>query len=455
MRVPSRPRPFLRNLLRASCALLLTCLGSNAAAETLTLREAVELARKQAPVLASARAKAQAADARASVARAPYFPTMTGSLAGSATTSRDTQAQAPPRTGVFEFVNHFVSLTGRVGVQWTIWDFGKTSNAVDAADAIHKTAALSADNTEASLVGDVATAYLNVVFLEQLRELAVATTTQREKFVLLAKALVKSQIQPAVEELRAISRLEAARRDLASREQDAQDGRTILATLLGLDPTSKVAVAVPHLQDVRGEASDVSHAMQQAETSHKSLAVAKASLEQQRAEASASASKYLPTLALNLDGSYRFSQYDRTDPLINARSASAMVILSGPIFDISVPNQVAASRADARQAEADLEQARRQVRSDAARGAQAVRTTASLMEHAKKAADASAIVLAVIQARYAQGLSSPLELFDAETTDIDARAQKIRAELSFALAEVQYLVATGQAKRIDEGETAR
>jgi outer membrane protein TolC len=58
------------------------------------------------------------------------------------------------------------------------------------------------------------------------------------------------------------------------------------------------------------------------------------------------------------------------------------------------------------------------------------------------------VVLTVVQARYVQGLSDPLELIDAENSDADARVAVVNAELAHALAEVRLIVATG--RRIEE-----
>jgi outer membrane protein TolC len=82
--------------------------------------------------------------------------------------------------------------------------------------------------------------------------------------------------------------------------------------------------------------------------------------------------------------------------------------------------------------------------------ASAVRTVGEQLTHAKKAADLAASVYAVVQARYVQGLSTPVELYDAESADIAARTEKLRAELTETLAKARLLVATGRAKILTE-----
>jgi outer membrane protein TolC len=300
---------------------------------------------------------------------------------------------------------------------------------------------------EAQVIGDVTTAYVNLVYRAKLGEIASATVANREKWALLSKALVKSGLQPAVEELRAGVRLESARRDRAGVLADAADGRVGLATLLGLDPAQPLRVTAPKLPTAE---ADLERAVREAEEKNPQVTVAEATAEARRADADAATSRYLPSLGLQGDASYRFAHYDRNDALISARTASAQVVLTAPLFDIGIPSGVSAARADARQAEATGQAAKLDARREAAQAAVALKSSLTVLTHAKKAAEASAAVFAVIQARYTQGLSPPLELYDAETTDIQARSERVRAELSQTLATVRLLVATGQTRRLKE-----
>jgi outer membrane protein len=421
--------------------------GATSAAETLTFARAIELGLKRSPQLAAARARSESADARTTQARAGYFPTLNASLSGGGATVRDTQPAPPPSDQVFVYVTNSFSATAAVSLRWTLWDFGRTSNAATAADAAFRAAQASASAVEASVIGDVTTAYVNVVYRTKLGEIAATTVATREKLSLLSKALVKSGLQPAVEELRAGGRLEAARRDLAGVEAEAADGRVGLAVLLGLDPAQPLRVVAPKLPTAE---ADLERAVHEAEEKNPIVANAEATAEARRAEAETASSRYFPTVGLQGDASYRFAHYDRNDALISARTASAQVVLSAPVFDIGIPSGLSAARAEARQAEANGQSAKLEARREAARAAVALRASLSVMQHAKKAAEASATVYAVIQARYTQGLSPPLELYDAETTDIQARSERVRAELSQTLATVRLLVATGQTRRLKE-----
>lgn len=73
-----------------------------------------------------------------------------------------------------------------------------------------------------------------------------------------------------------------------------------------------------------------------------------------------------------------------------------------------------------------------------------VRSDAAALASATKAAEDAAGVLTVVQARYLQGLSGPLELIDAESSDAAARIARVQADYAYDLGIVRALVATGR-----------
>jgi outer membrane protein TolC len=426
---------------------VLACVATTALAraegEVLTLARAIEMAQRRAPSLRGARAQADSEAAQADVARAPYYPSLTASVTGSANATRDTQP-APPPVDLFAYVTYYAAGSGALSARWTLYDFGKTSNNVTNADAQYDAATANVSATELSVASDAASAYVNLAYNERLRDVARATLTQREKLAVIAKGLVKAGLQPPVEEMRSQARVEAAERDLASAEGNVVDARAVLAAVLGLNPASSVRVTVPRLQRLDMDALAATRAAERLPA----VVAARASLAAKRAAISAAQSRYLPTLSFNLDGSYRFTRYDKGDVIANTRTGTAALVLSGPLFDASISPGVSVTEADAVNAESNLDQARRDAAKEAARAALGAKSAGVMLEHARKAAESAAAVLAVVQGRYVQGLSIPLELIDAETSDSDARVAATQAELAYAQSIVRLLTATG--RRIEE-----
>jgi outer membrane protein TolC len=426
---------------------LCATISAAAQAETLTLGRAIGLATKRAPALAAAKAHVDAADARITRARAGYLPSLYAEANGSGSANTQTTQQANNATS---FDNKQVSVGARAGVRWTLWDFGKTSSNNAAASAALEGADASQKASFANVVGDTATAYLNLLFREQLRDLEQATVHQREKTFVLSKALAKAGLQPAVEEIRSESRVEAARRDLAISESEVAGLRIELAIALSLDPTAPLQVTPPQMRGIIAE--DVTAAMAEAAQNHPSLLAARSDLTDANASESAATAQYLPSVRFQGDGFINYTSIERNGQSFASplRGIEGTVSLYVPIFDLATPSGVGAARSDVLAAKARLEQAKRRVRTEAGQAAENLKSTEAVLEHARKAADASSKVLAVMQARYAQGISSALELIEAEAADIDAKQAKIRAELSQALAAVRLLTATGKTQKLEE-----
>jgi outer membrane protein len=431
-------RPAWLTIGAALALLLVLPARADAQEQSLTLSRALELGRMRAPTLRGARAHTESAEANIDEQRANYYPTLSASLTANGAALRDTQLSSADT--LFPFTTYTAAGTAATSVRWTLWDFGRTSGSVAAAEANHTSAAASQAGTELGVMSDVANAYVTYHFKEQLREVTRATLNQREKLVIIAKGLIKAGLQPPLEEIRALARAEAARLQLATAEADVYDARAVLAALLSLDPAAPLKVAPPRLPKL-----DMDSALAMREAEHlPSVASASADHDSREATADSAQARYLPTLSLAVDDYYRLTRSDKSDLLLNTRQATASLVVTVPIFDASIGPNLTGARADAATAAATLEQARRDARTEAARASFAVRTTAVALEHAKRSADGAASVLQIVQARYIQGLSSPLELIDAESSDSDARIQRTQSDLAHALSVVRLLVATGK-----------
>jgi outer membrane protein TolC len=437
-------------MLRIDETLALSCLlviiASTVPSETqasdqlLTLSRALELGRQRAFPLQGARQQAASAEAAVDGQRAAYLPTLSATLSGNGNTARATQVKSPPAHGLFAFVNSSVGATGSAGLQWTLYDFGRTAGSVLAARERKRAAVDDVASAELRVLSDVASAYVNLYYKQQLRDVAQATLTQREQRVVIARGLIKSGLLPPLEELRTSARAASARLALVSAEADVLDARAALASLLLLDPSQDVQIAAPHLRELNQDLARATRAADSTPSVRAALAAVGAKL----AAVEAARAAYLPTLALSVSGSYSFSQYDKEAALTNVRSAAGAVLLSVPLLDLSIPAQLRGALADAASADADAQELRRVARDEAARAALATGSTLRALEQARATLNETAAVLTIVEARYEEGLSSPLELIDAESADFDARVSVTQSELAHALATIRACVATGQ-----------
>jgi outer membrane protein len=428
-----------------AAALTLAAATARGQEPTLTFHHAMELGRKRAPELRSARANARSEDAQDDVARGAYYPRIAATVSGQAVNARTAQLIVPQQTGSFTYTNTAGTAQAAVSMQWTLYDFGKTAGAVRNADAQLAQAIANVGDTTLDVEQVIATAYMNLAYGEKLRDVAKQTLETRERFLTIAKGLIKQGLQPPLEEIRATARADASRRDLANAVANVLDARAVLAALLALDPSAPMSVEVPKLHR---PGLDVNSAMRAAEHLP-SVIEAYEGVHSAEAAADTAQAQFLPTISLQAGATYGLTRYDTFADTLNNRNASALLVVSGPLFDATLAPGVRAANEGAKRVRANADAVRRNAVEAASRAAIAVTMNETALTQARKAAEGSANVLTIVQARYIQGLSSPLELIDAETEDSDARTAAAQAELGYALSILNLCIATGTPFRED------
>lgn len=415
-----------------------------ARADELTLGRALKLAKQRAPEMKAARARVANAEAQIGVARAGYYPglNVTGSVTEDAAADRRVFRPSEPP---LNFVNYTTLASAAAQLRWTLYDFGKTGNAVDSAEAARDAASAGALDSEAGLISAVANAYLDVYYTQRARDIQHQIVEDREKSFVVVKALVKQGISPAVEELRSRSRIEAARRDLETSESRLSEAKVALLAFLALDTKSDPKFVQPKLSKPRME---MEAAAKEAEEKKPSVVAAKALATAAEETVDSTRARYYPTIGINGDAHLRYTKLDIFDQWFTNRGASGTIMLTIPIFEPSNSSRLDASKAEAARAEATYEQARRDARTEGARAVVALSTSEKVLDHARKAAESTGAVLAVIRARFAQGLTSMLDLIEAETSDADARVLEVNAERAVDAALIRVYLATGRFGRI-------
>jgi outer membrane protein TolC len=155
-------------------------------------------------------------------------------------------------------------------------------------------------------------------------------------------------------------------------------------------------------------------------------------------------SLYLPTFAVQATGSYQAVRNNVQPDWATTGSAYGLLTVSQTIYDPTIAPKIRTARHNMENAAWLAEQAKRDAGEEASRAVLGMSAAMATLEAARKAAEDAAKVLAVVQARYVQGLTSPLEVIDAETADADARTQVAQSELADALAVVRLCFAVGR-----------
>jgi outer membrane protein len=431
--------------MRARLVACVMLMATTSRAQTsLTLSEVVSTARSRAADPKEARAQAEAADALADAALGGYLPSLDARLSANRAWTHSYQPDATTGTLTGTPAASVGTNVGGV-LSWTAWDFGRTSSAVGAARADSRGSIARAHASENEAARSAASLFLTAVFDEELVKVAQTTLALREKHANLSKGLVLAGMRPPVEEARARVELALARLDVTAAERQLAQDRVRLATVLMMDPNRDLHLVKPAVLPT--VATNAHHAAEDAERRRPEVGAANESVAASEELYDAAKAARYPKIGFALDASHVTTKSDDDNRWFPTRGLTGMVTLTVPLFDWSVWGRVPAARANVSAAEARASGVRARVRGQAAEASYAVQGARALVDQAKAARELAAATLAVMEARYAAGLASPFDLFDAAKKDGEARTATIRAELLLATATVDALAATG---RIEE-----
>lgn len=407
---------------------------------TLTLAEAVRIARRNPPAVLSAMARARAAEAQVAVARSSLLPSVTTTVSGNAFFSNGGFVSPVGVLGGTTGLSGSLWLDGSVNARWTIWDFGRTVQSVHAAEQGADAARWDVRTAERVAMGQAAAAYYVVLSDGEMIAQARETLRQRERQLEIARGLVETGVRPPIEQTRAEVARDTARLDLTVAEATARNDCAALAAALALDPTVELNVLPPPEISVD---DDPVRAAERALAHRYEITAARARLSQAEAQLAAARAGYLPTLGVSASGSVRYTERVNAPGGGLSEIASAGVSLSVPVFDPVVNANVRAAEANVSSARATLDQQILTVRTEAVQSAIAVRSARQALAQAERVAAGAAANLVQAEGRYAAGAASLLELVDAQAADANARVGVVRARLQLGLAQVRLLTAIG------------
>ena len=243
--VPHRNRNAL-----AATLLVLGCVAMSATAyaqtqtppRTLTLADAIELARRNYPSLKEARARAQGAQAGVGVARTAYIPRLDALWQANRATRNNVfglllpQGVVPPISGPVLGTTTYDSVWGSAAgvlLSWQAVDFGVRKASVQAAQAEASRAAAQTELTELDATAAAADAFVSVLAADEAVRAARANVERLQTFAESVRTLVRNQLRPGADESRADAELAIAQNQLSQAVQTAAVAGAALADAIG------------------------------------------------------------------------------------------------------------------------------------------------------------------------------------------------------------------------------
>jgi len=393
----------------------------------------VDLALRQNRNLQLAAARISEYRAAVGVARAPLLPSVT--LNGSESTNQVALGSFPPASF------RAARVTGDLAWELDFW--GRVRRGVEAAGADLDAQQAAERATVLSLVGDIATSYLQLLELDQERTIAERTLSSRKATLEVARERFAQGLTSELDVRQFEAQVAAPAVTLAQAE------RALAVTEHNLD----VLVGEGPAPIARGTSLvDAARALDVPDSIPAALLARRPDVEQaERAYAAATArvgaadAARLPTISIT--GSLG-SQARRPDDVFgdNTRVYQLAAGVSFPLFDSGrLANLSAAARARAEQARAAYEETALNAMREANDALAGVRTARDQAVAQATQANALRQALDLAQSRYQAGLSSYLDLLDAQRSLFGAELALSQAQLGELTAAVQLYKALGGA----------
>jgi len=385
-------------------------------ASALTLEEALTTALKNHPQIIEAKENVTAAQARTGQAAAAYYPQV--SIA--ADWSRGRSYLTP-----LERVKSTEVNTDALYLKQTIYDFGRTSGAVDAARGNRDAADQALATTRQDLAQRVRSAFY-LLLAAQKQVVAVGETVQARQGVLRqAQEFFREGIRAKVDLARAEANFFTAKTALIRAENNREIARVELASAMGLPSLGEASLAEPSpaalpLPD-RGEAR------QQALRNRAELRQLTALKSAASGYLKSARSSYLPILS----GTAAVGYADRDFPPAGQVWAVGLN-LTMPLFSgFSSVEQVREARANLGSIEARQGSLRLQIAKEAESAWLNANEAAARMVSTDKEVAAANESRTLAEGRYQEGVGNIIEVTDAQTLALDAETAHIQARYDY------------------------
>jgi outer membrane protein len=401
----------------------------------LTLAQAEDTAVRKHPQIEAAQYVSLAAQQTVREARSAYFPTASGSITGA-------QAQTGSRIAAGGLNNPIIYdrfATG-LAIGQLVTDFGRTHALVDSASSAARAQDENVSLERTNVLLDVDRAYFEVLRAQAVERVARATVDERQIVVDQVSALAASNLKSGLDVSFAKVNLSTAQLLLAQAENDTQRAYAALTAALGSNAGTTYTLVEEPLRAPPPDDSAplVAEALQR----RPEIRAGRFNAEASARFADAERSLYLPSVsAVAAIGVTPYHQFGITDQYSALGININFPVMNGSLF--AARHAEAALRAEAAGGRVrDLEnQIARDVRVawlNARTSYQRLDLTSQLLDQASQALD-------LAQSRYDLGLSSIVELSQAQLN-------KTQAELEQASAKYDYQV---QAAALDFATGAR
>ncbi|HKU43708.1 MAG TPA: TolC family protein, partial [Polyangiales bacterium] len=416
---------------------------AESAPRELSLAEALRIASQRSPVLAQVRAELAVAEGRRIQSRAPLLPQVTASAAyarvhGAGTAQLSTapggsSADLSSGSGTYDRFAFGVAATQ------TIWDYEAIETlraaglTVDAARATER-----ASQLQTAL--DVRTLFFQARAARALIGVQEAAFENQRQNLEEVRSFVQVGVRPEIDLLQAQTDLANARVSLLTARNTYGIAKASLRQAIGWTEASDFEVGNDTLPELSQEGRALPVLLSAALQRRPELLRLKRSRAAADATLSAARGSYWPTLAANAGA----SEIGRTPNDLNLNWNIGLSV-NWQLFQGGLSaGQVDEARALLAVQESQYDTLVLQVQFEVEQARSTIENTSASLSAAEEALQLARSQLEQAQARYRQGISTIIELRDAQFGLTSASAQLVQAQLDLYRARAQLMAALGQ-----------
>jgi outer membrane protein len=233
----------------------------------LTLRDAVERARRNYPAVAVTRAQVEAASAGIRLARTSYLPRVDTIAQVNRATRNNLygmllqQSVISPISGPPVLENSATSVFGSAAgflVDWEPFDFGTRRARMELADTARQHAEATVARSEFEVGAAAADAFLTVLAARQTVQAARARVERNEVTLRVVESLVRTGLRPGADASAARAELASAQAQVVRAEQAVAEAKALLAGLTGIpiEQTTPAEGGLPRLPPAEEKTAD-------------------------------------------------------------------------------------------------------------------------------------------------------------------------------------------------------
>ena len=403
----------------------------------LGLKEALEVALQQHPLLQAANANLKAAQARTEQTRSLYYPQVYADFASAAGVGGINPRFVTPAGSMLR--QNLSQYTGGVIASQRLYDFGFTKNLVESSEKAATAQEHDISSRQALVELNVQRVYLTSLKQRRLVQIAEDTIRVRGAIKSQVEALYRQQLKSKLDLAFVQVELTNAESALVKARNDVKSGFANLNRAMGIDGSEDYV-----LEDIPIEVRSLPplDRLLSSSRSHPELKRAQEQFQSAEAKVRATKKQYLPTVnAIGSAGDYE--TFDASRPERTGGWWAASAFLSFPLFTgFLIENQVGEAKAQQAAASAtisDIGQAlTQQVTAsylDLISLAQQIKLNEDLVRTATEA-------LQLARERYKLGLGTVVEVTQSEVAVTAAQTRLAEAQYDYKISEVTLAYAT-------------